>query len=48
MGLELRNERRDDGIATLWLASPGRALVVIDAWLLDQLHLYQHLRELSF
>jgi 3-hydroxyacyl-CoA dehydrogenase/enoyl-CoA hydratase/3-hydroxybutyryl-CoA epimerase/enoyl-CoA isomerase len=40
MGLELRNERRDDGIATLWLASPGRALVVIDAWLLDQLHLF--------
>ena len=40
MTLELRNERRDDGIATLWLASPSRALVVIDSWLLDQLHLF--------
>jgi 3-hydroxyacyl-CoA dehydrogenase/enoyl-CoA hydratase/3-hydroxybutyryl-CoA epimerase/enoyl-CoA isomerase len=40
MGLELRAERRDDGIATLWLASPGRAVVVIDGWLLDQLHLF--------
>jgi 3-hydroxyacyl-CoA dehydrogenase/enoyl-CoA hydratase/3-hydroxybutyryl-CoA epimerase/enoyl-CoA isomerase len=38
--LELRNERRDDGIVTLWLASPGRSVVVIDSWLLDQLHLF--------
>ena len=40
MGFELRSERRDDGIATLWLASPSRNLVVIDGWLLDQLHLF--------
>jgi enoyl-CoA hydratase/carnithine racemase len=38
--LELRHERRDDGIATLWLASPVRSLVVIDSHLLDQLHLF--------
>jgi enoyl-CoA hydratase/carnithine racemase len=40
VGLELQSEQRDDGIATLWLASPGRSVVVIDSHLLDQLHLF--------
>jgi enoyl-CoA hydratase/carnithine racemase len=40
VGLDLRHERRDDGIVTLWLESPGRNLVVIDSYLLDQLHLF--------
>ncbi|MHC4414408.1 MAG: enoyl-CoA hydratase/isomerase family protein [Planctomycetota bacterium] len=39
MNSQLRSERRGDGIATLWLGNPHRREVVIDAWLLDQLHL---------
>jgi enoyl-CoA hydratase/carnithine racemase len=40
MKLQLRSQRRDDGIVTLWLESPERSVVVLDAWLLDQLHLF--------
>jgi enoyl-CoA hydratase/carnithine racemase len=40
MSVELRTEQRDDGIVTLWLGNPGRDEVVLDAWLLDQLHLF--------
>lgn len=41
MNLELRNEALDDGIVTLWLDSPQRGgMVVLDEWLLDQLHLF--------
>jgi enoyl-CoA hydratase/carnithine racemase len=40
MKLQLRTQRRDDGIVTLWLESPERSVVVLDAWLLDQLHLF--------
>jgi enoyl-CoA hydratase/carnithine racemase len=39
MSAELRTEQRDDGIVTLWLSNAGRDEVVLDAWLLDQLHL---------
>jgi enoyl-CoA hydratase/carnithine racemase len=38
--VELRSERREEGIVTLWLRNPGRDSVVLDAWLLDQLHLF--------
>ncbi|MDY7107408.1 MAG: enoyl-CoA hydratase/isomerase family protein [Planctomycetota bacterium] len=40
MKLQLRTQRRDDGMVTLWLESPERSVVVLDAWLLDQLHLF--------
>jgi len=40
MDLELRTEQRDEGIVTLWLDSPKRRVVVLDGWLLDQLHLF--------
>lgn len=40
MKLELRSETRDDGIMTLWLNCPERSVVVLDEWLLDQLHLF--------
>jgi 3-hydroxyacyl-CoA dehydrogenase/enoyl-CoA hydratase/3-hydroxybutyryl-CoA epimerase len=38
MKLSLQHETRDDGIVTLWLSHPGRRVVVLDSWLLDQLH----------
>lgn len=38
---ELRSDRRDDGILTLWLECPERnGMVVLDERLLDQLHLF--------
>jgi len=37
---QLRSERDADGIVTLWLAQPDRPVVVLDQWLLDQLHLF--------
>jgi 3-hydroxyacyl-CoA dehydrogenase/enoyl-CoA hydratase/3-hydroxybutyryl-CoA epimerase len=40
MQLQLRHERSSDGIVTLWLARPERPVVVLDQWLLDQLHLF--------
>jgi len=40
MKLELKSQRRDGGIVTLWLQSPQRSVVILDAWLLDQLHLF--------
>ncbi len=40
MESQLQTERRDDGIVTLWLSSPGRDVVVIDSRLLDQMHLF--------
>jgi enoyl-CoA hydratase/carnithine racemase len=40
MGSQLRSVRRDDGIVTLSLTSPDRGVVVIDARLLDQLHVF--------
>jgi enoyl-CoA hydratase/carnithine racemase len=41
MTTQLRSEELDDGIVTLWLDSPERGgLVVLDQWLLDQLHLF--------
>jgi len=39
MKLSLPIETRDDGLMTLWLTQPNRSVVVLDAWLLDQLHL---------
>ncbi|HMN96804.1 MAG TPA: enoyl-CoA hydratase-related protein [Phycisphaerales bacterium] len=38
--LQLRSERTPDGIVTLWLAQPERSVIVLDQWLLDQLHLF--------
>ncbi|UCD74766.1 MAG: enoyl-CoA hydratase/isomerase family protein [Phycisphaerales bacterium] len=40
MDLQLKSDRDDRGIVTLWLDSPHRSVVVLDAWLLDQLHLF--------
>jgi enoyl-CoA hydratase/carnithine racemase len=40
MKLSLPNETRDDGFVTLWLKQPERSVVVLDQWLLDQLHLF--------
>lgn len=40
MKLQLRSQRGDDGIVTLWLESPQRRVVILDGWLLDQLHLF--------
>jgi enoyl-CoA hydratase/carnithine racemase len=40
MRLELRSERRDDGIVDLWLDNPQRSVIVLDQWLLDQLNLF--------
>ncbi len=40
MGLQLHSERREDGIVTLWLGNPHLSALVLDAWLLDQLHLF--------
>jgi len=37
---QLRSERDSDGIVTLWLSQPERSVVVLDQWLLDQLHLF--------
>jgi len=38
---ELRIEELDDGVVTLWLDHPKRGgMVVLDPWLLDQLHLF--------
>jgi 3-hydroxyacyl-CoA dehydrogenase/enoyl-CoA hydratase/3-hydroxybutyryl-CoA epimerase len=45
--VELRTEQRDDAIVTLWLSNPGRDDVVMDAWLLDQLHLFLDKLEVS-
>jgi enoyl-CoA hydratase/carnithine racemase len=39
MDLALKHQT-DDGIVTLWLGSRERRVVVLDAWLLDQLHLF--------
>lgn len=38
--LHLRHERDENGIVTLWLGQPQRSVVVLDQWLLDQLHLF--------
>jgi len=40
MKLSLQYESRDDGVITLWLSNPDRPVVVLDSWLLDQLHLF--------
>lgn len=40
MDLQLRSSRDDDGVVTLWLSSPDRSVVVLDSWLLDQLHAF--------
>ncbi|MCA9284565.1 MAG: enoyl-CoA hydratase/isomerase family protein [Phycisphaerales bacterium] len=40
MELQLRSDRTADGIVTLWLEQPHRSVVVLDQWLLDQLHLF--------
>jgi len=40
MDLQLKSERDAEGIVTLWLDSPHRSVVVLDGWLLDQLHLF--------
>jgi enoyl-CoA hydratase/carnithine racemase len=40
MRLELSSQRSADGMVTLWLSHPKRSVVVLDAWLLDQLHLF--------
>jgi len=40
MPSNLRHERTEDGIVTLWLDSPGRSVVVLDSNLLDQLELF--------
>lgn len=37
---QLRSDRTRDGIVTLWLAQPKRSVVVLDQWLLTQLHLF--------
>ena len=40
MKLTLQHETREDGIVTLWLSHPERSIVVLDSWLLDQLHMF--------
>ena len=40
MKLSLQHETRDDGIVTLWLSHHERSVVVLDSWLLDQLHMF--------
>lgn len=40
MKLSLQHERRDDGLVTVWLGQPGANVVVLNSWLLDQLHLF--------
>ena len=40
MDLQLNSERDEAGVVTLWLDSPHRSVVVLDGWLLDQLHLF--------
>ncbi len=40
MKLELSSQFDDDGMVTLRLSQPHRPLVVLDTWLLDQLHLF--------
>lgn len=40
MPSNLRHERTDDGVVTLWLNSPGRSVVVLDSKLLDQIELF--------
>lgn len=35
---QLRSERSPDGVVTLWLAQPTRSVVVLDKWLLGELH----------
>src|SRR5688572_17819575 len=41
MTQELRIEEMDDGVVTLWLDHPQRdGMIVLDQWLLDQLHLF--------
>lgn len=40
MTTQLESTRTPDGIVTLRLAQPNRSVVVLDAWLLDQLHLF--------
>lgn len=40
MDLELRSERNEDGVVALWLDHQKQKVVVLDAWLLDQLQLF--------
>lgn len=37
---QLRSDRTVDGVVTLWLEHPQRPVVVLDQWLLEQLHLF--------
>lgn len=35
---QLRSERSTDGVVTLWLSQPTRQVIVLDKWLLGELH----------
>lgn len=37
---QLRHETDEHGIVTLHLANPSRSMLVLDAWLIDQIHLF--------